>query len=32
MCGGKIMEYYILKLYQNEKKNCAEVEQGFDRL
>lgn len=25
------MEYYILKLYQNEKQKCSEVEQGFDR-
>lgn len=25
------MEYYILKLYQEEKKKCPEVEQGFDR-
>lgn len=25
------MEYYILKLYQEEKKKCPDVEQGFDR-
>jgi hypothetical protein len=25
------MEYYILKMYQEEKKKCSEVEQGFDR-
>jgi uncharacterized protein (DUF983 family) len=25
------MEYYILKKYQEEKKKCSEVEQGFDR-
>ena len=25
------MEYYILKLYQEAKKNCPDVEQGFDR-
>lgn len=25
------MEYYILKLYQEAKKNCSDVEQGFDR-
>ena len=25
------MEYYIMKLYQEEKKKCKEVEQGFDR-
>jgi glucan phosphoethanolaminetransferase (alkaline phosphatase superfamily) len=25
------MEYYILKMYQEAKKNCSEVEQGFDR-
>ncbi len=25
------MEYYILKLYQNEKKKYPEIEQGFDR-
>ena len=25
------MEYYILKLYENEKQKCSEVEQGFDR-
>ena len=25
------MEYYILKLYQEAKKECPDVEQGFDR-
>ncbi|MDY3829440.1 MAG: hypothetical protein SPK49_00815 [Erysipelotrichaceae bacterium] len=25
------MEYYILKLYQEAKKKCPDVEQGFDR-
>ncbi len=25
------MEYYILKCYQEEKKKCPDVEQGFDR-
>lgn len=25
------MEYYILKLYQEEKRKCPDVEQGFDR-
>ena len=25
------MEYYILKLYQKEKKECSDLEQGFSR-
>lgn len=28
---GKIMEYYILKCYQESKNECPDVEQGFDR-
>lgn len=28
---GKIMEYYILKCYQEAKNKCPDVEQGFDR-
>lgn len=27
----KIMEYYILKCYQESKNECPDVEQGFDR-
>lgn len=27
----KIMEYYILKCYQEAKNKCSDVEQGFDR-
>ena len=28
---GEIMEYYILKCYQEAKNKCPDVEQGFDR-
>ena len=27
----KIMEYYILKCYQEAKNRCLDVDQGFDR-
>ena len=25
------MEYYVMKIYQEEKQKCPEVKQGFDR-